>query len=69
MPKHFTMAHWFLFGGGALVFLGLIFWAILPVRPTLPPYLVTGLLALGYGLFCLKRGRPIGNSRRGNPRA
>jgi len=69
MPKHFTMAHWFLLGGGALALLGLILWVALPVRSTLPPYLITALLALGYGLFCLTRNRPTGNRKRTNSKA
>ncbi len=63
MPKHFSMAHWFLLGGGALGLLGLILWVALPVKSTLPPYLITALLALGYGLFCLARSRPTGNKK------
>ena len=55
------MAHWFLFGGGALALLGLILWETLPIQPALPPYLITALLALGYGLVCLTRGRPTGH--------
>ncbi len=69
MPKHFLMGYWFLLGGGALALLGLILWAALPVRSTLPPYLITALLALGYGVFCLTRSRESGNGKRATPRA
>lgn len=69
MPRYFSMAHWFLLGGGALGLLGLILWVTLPIKSTLPPYLITALLALGYGLFCLTRGRPTGNRKRRKSRA
>jgi hypothetical protein len=66
MPKNFLMAHWFLLGGGALALLGLVLWVSFPVKTTLPPYLVTALLALGYGLFCLWRRRRAAGRKRGN---
>ena len=37
----------------------LILWLTLPFRSTLPPFLLTALLALGYGVYCLgPRHRP-----------
>ncbi|MCE0498051.1 MAG: hypothetical protein LV481_08920 [Methylacidiphilales bacterium] len=63
------MAHWFLLGGGALAFLGLILWATLPVKSTLPPYFITPLLAFGYGLFCLMRSHQTGTRKRTNSKA
>jgi|HubBroStandDraft_1064217.scaffolds.fasta_scaffold254357_2 hypothetical protein len=69
MPKHFSTAQWFLLGGGALALLSLILWVTLPVKPALPPYLITALLALGYGLLCLMRKRQSGNGKPKDPRA
>ena len=40
-------------GGGALAFLGFVLWWALPIRLTYPPYLLTALLAVTYGLACL----------------
>ncbi len=69
MPRHFSMAQGFLLSGAALAFLGLILWAALPVRMALPPYLVTALLTLGYGLVCLRESRPAGKRKRRDPMA
>lgn len=52
MSDHLFNARLFLFGGAGLVVVGLILWFVLPISSTLPPYLVTGLLALGYGAAC-----------------
>lgn len=57
MVGRFSMAQWFLIAGGALLGLGLILWAALPVRTPYPPFLVTALLMLGYGGFCFWRDR------------
>ena len=69
MPRHFSMAQGFLLSGAALALLGLILWVILPVRTALPPYLVTALLTLGYGLICLGPSRPTGKRKRRDPMA
>jgi hypothetical protein len=50
------IARAFLIGGGALVAIGLTLWLALPIASAFPPYLVTGLLALGYGTACCRPG-------------
>jgi hypothetical protein len=50
------MARFFLFGGALLVALSLLLWFILHIPGLFPPYLVTGLLSLIYGLFCTLTG-------------
>ena len=52
------MARWFLIGGGALAVISLVLWWELPIAMSFPPYLMTALLALGYGAFCLRSNRP-----------
>ena len=37
-------------GGGALLVFGLVLWYALPIAAGFPPYAVTALLAVGYGL-------------------
>ncbi|HUB66174.1 MAG TPA: hypothetical protein VL981_01660 [Candidatus Methylacidiphilales bacterium] len=69
MPRHLSTAQWFLLGGGVLALLSLILWAALPVKLVFPPYLITALFALGYGLFCLARKRRSGNGKPKDPRA
>jgi hypothetical protein len=69
MPRHFSTAHWFLLGGGVLALLGLILWAALPIKSSLPPYFLTPLLALGYGLFCLITNGPTETRKRTGKRA
>ena len=54
--RHF-IARWFLLGGAFLAVAGMVLWFALPIRSMFPPYLVTALLALGYGEFCRKRER------------
>ena len=54
--RHF-IARWFLLGGGLFAVLGLVLWFVLPIRSMFPPYLVTTLLALGYGAYCRRRER------------
>jgi hypothetical protein len=63
MLERFSVPQCFLVGGGAVVALGLVLWYALPVPLTFPPYLVTGLLALGYGLVGLTRGRATGKGK------
>jgi hypothetical protein len=52
-----TFAYYFLAGGAALGLLGLVLWRALPISSTLPPFLFTSLLAIGYGAFELWRER------------
>lgn len=42
--------------GLVLAVLGLVLWYVLPIRPMLPPYLATALLAMAYGEYCRRRG-------------
>jgi hypothetical protein len=46
-PPYFARA--LVAGGAALLVFGLILWYALPIAAGFPPYLVTALLALGYG--------------------
>jgi hypothetical protein len=57
MSERLFIARWFLLGGGVLAVIGLILWIALPIRSMIPPYLVTTLLAIGYGGFCRRRER------------
>jgi hypothetical protein len=59
MPECLIIARWFLLGGGALAAIGLVLWIALPISSMFPPYLVTALLALGYGEFCRRRERSV----------
>ena len=52
------MARWFLTGGGVLAVISLVLWFALPIRMSFPPYLFTAVLALAYGVVCLKSNRP-----------
>jgi hypothetical protein len=52
MPERLFMARLFLTAGAVLAVIGLMLWCVLPIRPMFPPYLVTALLALGYGAAC-----------------
>ena len=45
------------FAGGALFLLGLILWWLLPIHFTLPPYLFSPMLAIGYGIYCWRRAQ------------
>ncbi len=58
MSADFPIARFFLLGGGALFFVGLVLWWALPIFLSLPPYLITALLALAYGFFCRKKSGP-----------
>jgi hypothetical protein len=57
MLERLSIARWFLLGGGVLAALGLILWIALPISAMFPPYLVTAVLALGYGEFCRRQER------------
>jgi hypothetical protein len=59
MAERLFMARLFLIGGGVLAAVGLILWYALPIPSMFPPYLVTALLAVGYGVY-LRRERPPG---------
>lgn len=63
MHESAVLARWLLIGGGVLAILGLILWFALPVSMPFPPYLLTALLALGYGAYCLKFPRPGSGSQ------
>jgi hypothetical protein len=52
MPELIFMARVFLTGATLLAVVGLILWFALPISSALPPFLVTALLAAGYGAFC-----------------
>ena len=60
MSERPFLARLFLIGGGILAVTGLILWFVLPIPSPLPPFLITAVLALGYGALCLKRGGPFG---------
>ena len=60
MSERLFMARLFLLGGGLLAVVGLILWFALPIPSMFPPYLVTALFALGYGVVCRRRGRVPG---------
>jgi hypothetical protein len=51
------MARFFWLVGGVLALAGAALWWTVPIRPMFPPYLVTAVLALGYGAWCRFRGR------------
>ena len=51
------IARIFCFTGGGLFLLGLLLWAILPIHFSLPPYLCSPILAIGYGIYCWKRAQ------------
>jgi hypothetical protein len=59
MSADIPIARFFLFGGGALLFVGLVLWWALPISLSLPPDLITALLALAYGFFCRKKSGPL----------
>jgi len=60
MPDHVFIARLFLITGAVLAIVGMILWFTLPIPAMFPPYLVTALLALGYGV--------VWNCRRATPR-
>jgi len=57
MSERLFMARLFLMGARLLAVISLILWFVLPIPSMFPPYLATALLALGYGVACLRRGR------------
>ncbi len=57
MPDEFFIARLFLLGGAALAFAGLVLWFALPISSPLPPFVLTPLLALGYGAVCWRQQR------------
>jgi len=63
MQPRFFIVRLFLLGGGLLAVLGLVLWFALPIKLTLPPFLPTALLALAYGLICLKQRSKIGTGK------
>jgi uncharacterized membrane protein len=63
MPERLFMTRLFLIGGGLLAVVGLILWFTLPIPSMFPPYIVTALLALGYGVYCLWWGRAPGSGK------
>jgi hypothetical protein len=62
MPPGLKIARFFLIAGGTLLVAGLLLWALLPIHFTLPPYLLTPLLALGYGAWCWRAYRTRGDN-------
>ena len=52
MPERLFIARLFLLCGGVLAIAGLVLGHVLPIPDLFPPYLVTALLALGYGAYC-----------------
>ena len=58
MPERLFMARMFFLGGAVLAVIGFILWFVLPIRLSFPPFLLTALLAVVYGVVCLERGRP-----------
>jgi uncharacterized membrane protein len=52
MSDHLFLARCFLIGGAVLAIAGLILWFALPISTMFPPFLATGVLALGYGAYC-----------------
>ncbi len=58
MTEPAFIARFFLLGGGLLAVTGLVLWLALPLKLSFPPFLVTALLSLAYGIFCLERARP-----------
>ena len=60
MSEQIFLARLFLISGLVLALLGLVLWFILPITSIFPPYIVTAFIALGYGGYCLLRGRSSG---------
>ncbi len=56
MPDRLFLTRLFLIIGVLLAVVGLIFWFTLPIPSMFPPFLVTAVLALGYGVFCRSSG-------------
>ena len=60
MPERPFITRLFLMTGGLSAVIGLLLWFTLPIPSMFPPYLVTAFLALGYGVYCLVKGRVPG---------
>jgi hypothetical protein len=60
MPERLFMARLFLTGARVLAVISLILWLALPIPSMFPPYLITALLALGYGMECQRRAQSPG---------
>jgi uncharacterized membrane protein len=52
MAERLFLARLFLLGGGLLALVGVILGFALPIPSMFPPYMVTAVLALGYGAAC-----------------
>jgi hypothetical protein len=52
MPDRVFIARLFLISGVVLALAGFLLGFTLPIPALFPPYLVTALLALGYGVAC-----------------
>ena len=63
MRSRLFIVRLFLFGGGLLAILGFVLWFAFPIKLTFPPFLPTGLLAMAYGLACLKQ-RPQSTAKK-----
>jgi hypothetical protein len=57
MSEPWSFAQYLLVGGAVLLAIGLGLWWVLPVPMTFPPFLLTALLALGYGGYEWRRDR------------
>jgi len=57
MPEGLFIARLFLIGGALLAVAGLVLWFVLRIPAMFPPYLITALLAAGYGAYCRWPGR------------
>ena len=56
MSKRVSLAPWFLSGGILLAAIGLLIWFLLPIS-MFPPYVITALISIAYGLFCRRSFR------------
>ena len=63
MLERLFLARLFLITGGILAATGLVLWLALPIRPMVPPYLGTALLALGYGVYCRRARQPAASPK------
>jgi hypothetical protein len=60
MPDRVFIARLFLISGALLAVVSAILWFTLPIPAMFPPYLVTALLALIYGVvWNCRRGAPL----------
>jgi hypothetical protein len=63
MPPRSLLARWFLSGGAILAVAGIVLRRMLPIAMSVPPYAVTALLALVYGVACLIPSRSGGGGK------